>query len=264
MSVLWNSNGTFAEEIPSGYAPLAGLPLQYGLYASIVPGFTYCLLGTTRWIFSERICAKLFSFAGKQPSAPLLSTRSCRSTTPAALLIRSIHKKKIVNKNSFKGGHSRFLLWDHRDPVRHPEPRLPHPVHQSTSCDGFLLSGLHSGAKVVVMLKDYITCWEQVITSQVKGLLGITGIVGRGFVNVWVSSNQTFITMVNIAGSISIITIILLPLVQLALQVGVFSNLTSIQWYDTAVSAFCMVVLYFLRVRHIPLQSFLTLLFARG
>ena len=97
-----------------------------------------------------------------------------------------------------------------------------------------------------------------------KGLLGITGIVGRGFVNVWVSSNQTFITMINIAGSISIITIILLPLVQLALQVGVFSNLTSIQWYDTAVSAFCMVVLYFLRVRHIPLQSFLTLLFARG
>ena len=26
----------------------------------------------------------------------------------------------------------------------------------------------------------------QVITSQVKGLLGITGIKGRGFVNVWV------------------------------------------------------------------------------
>ena len=86
--------GSFAEEIPSGYAPLAGLPLQYGLYASIVPGFTYCLLGTTRWIFSKRICAKLFSFAGKQPSVPLLSTRSCRSTTPAALLTRSIHKKK--------------------------------------------------------------------------------------------------------------------------------------------------------------------------
>ena len=32
----------------AGYAPLAGLPLQYGLYASIIPGFTYCLLGTTR------------------------------------------------------------------------------------------------------------------------------------------------------------------------------------------------------------------------
>ena len=31
-----------------GYAPLAGLPLQYGLYGSIVPGFVYCLLGTTR------------------------------------------------------------------------------------------------------------------------------------------------------------------------------------------------------------------------
>ena len=29
---------------------------------------------------------------------------------------------------------------------------------------------------------------------------------------------------------------------------GVFSNLPSIQWYDTAVSAFCMIVLYFLRV----------------
>ena len=154
MSVLWNSNGKFAEEIPSGYAPLAGLPLQYGLYASIVPGFTYCLLGTTRWTFSERICAKLFSFAGKQPSAQLLSTRLCRSTTPAALLIRWIHKTKIVNKNSFKGGHSRFLLWDHRDPVRHPQPRLPHPVHQSTSCDGFLLSSLHSGAKVFVILID--------------------------------------------------------------------------------------------------------------
>ena len=31
-----------------GYAPLAGLPLQYGLYGSIVPGFIYCILGTTR------------------------------------------------------------------------------------------------------------------------------------------------------------------------------------------------------------------------
>ena len=31
-----------------GYAPLAGLPLQYGLYGSIVPGFVYCILGTTR------------------------------------------------------------------------------------------------------------------------------------------------------------------------------------------------------------------------
>ena len=102
------------------------------------------------------------------------------------------------------------------------------------------------------------------ITSQVKGLLGITGIVGRGFVNVWVSSNQTFITMINIARPLSIITIIFLPLAQLALQVGVFSNLTSIQWYDTAVSAFCMVVLYFLRVRHIPVQSFLILMFDRG
>ena len=31
-----------------GYAPLAGLPLQYGLYGSIVPGFVYCLMGSTR------------------------------------------------------------------------------------------------------------------------------------------------------------------------------------------------------------------------
>ena len=43
----------------AGYAPLAGLPLQYGLYASIVPGFTYCLLGTTRqslYIYLELLC----------------------------------------------------------------------------------------------------------------------------------------------------------------------------------------------------------------
>lgn len=33
-----------------GYAPLAGLPLQYGLYASVVPGFLYCLVGTTKQI----------------------------------------------------------------------------------------------------------------------------------------------------------------------------------------------------------------------
>ena len=32
-----------------GYAPLAGLPLQYGLYCSIVPGFVYCLFGTIRF-----------------------------------------------------------------------------------------------------------------------------------------------------------------------------------------------------------------------
>ena len=32
-----------------GHAPLAGLPLQYGLYCSVVPGFVYCLLGTVRY-----------------------------------------------------------------------------------------------------------------------------------------------------------------------------------------------------------------------
>ena len=32
-----------------GYAPLAGLPLQYGLYCSVVPGFVYCLFGTIRF-----------------------------------------------------------------------------------------------------------------------------------------------------------------------------------------------------------------------
>ena len=32
-----------------GHAPLAGLPLQYGLYCSIVPGFVYCILGTVRF-----------------------------------------------------------------------------------------------------------------------------------------------------------------------------------------------------------------------
>jgi MFS superfamily sulfate permease-like transporter len=31
-----------------GYMPLAGLPLQYGLYASIMPGFLYCVFGTTK------------------------------------------------------------------------------------------------------------------------------------------------------------------------------------------------------------------------
>ncbi|XP_023324357.1 sodium-independent sulfate anion transporter [Eurytemora carolleeae] len=31
-----------------GYAPLAGLPLQYGLYASILPGFIYAVFGTTK------------------------------------------------------------------------------------------------------------------------------------------------------------------------------------------------------------------------
>eukprot|EP00095_Tigriopus_kingsejongensis_P006119 maker-scaffold98_size375582-snap-gene-1.13 protein:Tk06119 transcript:maker-scaffold98_size375582-snap-gene-1.13-mRNA-1 annotation:"sulfate transporter " len=31
-----------------GYAPLAGMPLQYGLYAAIVPTFVYALLGTCK------------------------------------------------------------------------------------------------------------------------------------------------------------------------------------------------------------------------
>jgi SulP family sulfate permease len=31
-----------------GYMPLAGLPLQYGLYASIMPGFLYCVFGTIK------------------------------------------------------------------------------------------------------------------------------------------------------------------------------------------------------------------------
>ena len=44
-----------------GYAPLAGLPLQYGLYGSIVPGFVYCLLGTTRYIKIKSDLSILFS-----------------------------------------------------------------------------------------------------------------------------------------------------------------------------------------------------------
>ena len=47
-------------------------------------------------------------------------------------------------------------------------------------------------------------------------------------------------------------------------QVGVFSNLTTIQWYDTAVSAFCMVVLYFLRVGDIKLFAFYLILYSFG
>ena len=47
-------------------------------------------------------------------------------------------------------------------------------------------------------------------------------------------------------------------------QVGVFSNLTTIQWYDTAVSAFCMVVLYFLRVGDIKLFAFYHILHCFG
>ena len=42
-----------------GYAPLAGLPLQYGLYCSIVPGFVYCLFGTIR--FTKNHFQSLFS-----------------------------------------------------------------------------------------------------------------------------------------------------------------------------------------------------------
>jgi MFS superfamily sulfate permease-like transporter len=50
----------------------------------------------------------------------------------------------------------------------------------------------------------------------VKGLFGITGFKGRGFVNVWR---------------------------------GVFTNLSTIKWYDTALGIVCIAILYFLRVR---------------
>ena len=42
-----------------GYAPLAGLPLQYGLYCSLVPGFVYCLFGTIR--FTKAALTTFFS-----------------------------------------------------------------------------------------------------------------------------------------------------------------------------------------------------------
>ena len=85
------------------------------------------------------------------------------------------------------------------------------------------------------------------ITSQVKGLLGITGIKGRGFVNVWVRND--FLLVASLA---------------LHAQVGVFSNLTTIQWYDTAVSAFCMIVLYFLRVGDIVCFPFYLIFYPFG
>ena len=68
---------------------------------------------------------------------------------------------------------------------------------------------------VELMKYRILNAAAQVITSQVKGFFGITGFQGRGFVNVWV---------------------------------GMFTNITTIQWYDTAVGLACMVILFFLRV----------------
>ena len=49
-----------------GYAPLAGLPLQYGLYCSLVPGFVYCLFGTIRFTKAALTTFFLYPFfAGK-------------------------------------------------------------------------------------------------------------------------------------------------------------------------------------------------------
>ena len=59
-----------------GHAPLAGLPLQYGLYCSVVPGFVYCLLGTVRYENEAdmRVCTHYSSIhVGKYPLSLLQS-----------------------------------------------------------------------------------------------------------------------------------------------------------------------------------------------
>lgn len=149
-----------------GYAPLAGLPLQYGLYASIVPGFIYCLLGTTKQ-----------TTVGPTAVNSLMSFNYAGGTPYKAVTLAFFSGLIEIIAGIFNLG---FLIQYISGPV---------------------ISAFSSAVSI------------QVITSQVKGFLGIY-FPGRGFIKVWV---------------------------------GIFKNITSIHPYDTAVGLGCMVILYFLR-----------------
>lgn len=150
-----------------GYAPLAGLPLQYGLYASLVPGFIYCLLGTTK------------------------------EATIGPTAVMSIMSYSYAGGSPYKAVTLAFY----------------------TGCIEIICGLLNLGFLVQYISQPVLVAFSsavaiQVITSQVKGLLGITGFKGRGFLKVWE---------------------------------GVLGNISSIQWYDTAMSVVCVAILYFLR-----------------
>lgn len=149
-----------------GYAPLAGLPLQYGLYGSIVPGFVYCIFGTIKesTVGPTAVNALMsYNYAGASP------TRSLTLTFFAGLMEIAAG---VLNLG--------LLI-------------------------GFISAPVISAFTSAVSI--------QVMTSQVKGLLGLK-VVGRGFLNTWI---------------------------------GVFSNISAIRPCDAVLGFSCIGILLFLR-----------------
>lgn len=138
-----------------GYMPLAGLPLQYGLYASIMPGFIYCLFGTTK------------------------------ETTVGPTAVNAIMSYNYAGPVPYKAVTFGFI----------------------SGLVEFVMGLLNLGLLVKFVSQPVISAFStavafQVITSQLKGLFGMT-YPGRGFVKIWYGFflNITTIKMTDMGAS---------------------------------------------------------------
>ena len=152
-----------------GYAALAGLPLQYGLYASYVPGFLYAIFGT------------------------------CKEATIGPTTLNALMTHNYAG--SFKTG-----------------------MVQAALTLGFFSGLIEIGAGILnlgfltnfistpVIAAFRIAVSINVMTSQVKGLLGLKKVPGRGFLNTWkaVFENISSIRAVDAAIGFTSLGVILL------------------------------------------------------
>jgi len=126
-----------------GYAELAQLPIQYGLYASIVPGFAYALFGTCKEVTIGPTAVNALmssSYAGPSVRGALTLGFFCGIIEMGA---------GILNL-------------------------------------GFLTNFI--SAPVIAAFTSAVSI--NVMTSQIKGLLGLSEVEGRGFRNTWLAVFQ--------------------------------------------------------------------------
>ena len=152
-----------------GYAALADLPLQYGLYASYVPGFIYAVFGTCKEI-------------------------TIGPTAVNALMTANyagMYKTGIVEAALTLGFFSGAI-----------------EIAAGVLNLGFLTNFIST--PVIAAFTSAVSI--NVMTSQVKGLLGLKKVPGRGFLNTWkaVFENITSIRPVDAAIGFTSLGVILL------------------------------------------------------
>ena len=157
-----------------GYAPLAGLPLQYGLYCSVVPGFVYCLFGTIRFITQDvkKNHQSIFNF--------IMQANNCWANCCQLLDVL-----QLCRWISLQSGDPVILGGADRDGGWFLQSRIYDPIHFKTCVVSIYQCCCNQGKEVERLKKQrQFMTFFQIVTACIKGFFGLK-FPGRGFLTNW-------------------------------------------------------------------------------